>query len=133
MQLRQKRPYWQSWRSDDGGETWRLLDPRAASLVAVHPLNPDIVYLGLGGTGDMIEKEVTGLFVSRDGGKTWLDANRGTAFILGRGHLYFQVATTTIAWSSIPRIRNTFLWVVIAVFTRAAAPLREVDSPEPCE
>ena len=75
-------PYWQSWRSDNGGETWRLLDPRAASLVAVHPLNPDIVYLGLGGTGDMIEKEVTGLFVSRDGGKTWLDANRGAALTL---------------------------------------------------
>ena len=89
LELRQQQPYWQSWRSDDGGETWRLLDPRAASLVAVHPLNPDIVYLGLGGMGDLIEKEVMGLFVSRDGGKTWLDANRGAAFTLnGEGAVF---------------------------------------------
>lgn len=82
METRRRDPFWQAWRSDDGGDTWRLLNPRPASLVAIHPINPDIVYLGLGGTNDLIDTELTGLFVSRDGGKSWLDANKGAAFTL---------------------------------------------------
>jgi photosystem II stability/assembly factor-like uncharacterized protein len=63
-------------RSDDGGETWRLVegstgDPRAerppshihpdVHSVAVHPSSPDLVYAPTGG----------GLYRSKDGGKVW--------------------------------------------------------------
>ncbi|MEZ6196848.1 MAG: PDZ domain-containing protein [Planctomycetota bacterium] len=61
------------YRSDDGGETWKNLGLRASfqiGAIAVHPKNPDVVWVGALGRlwGDSDER---GLYRSTDGGKTW--------------------------------------------------------------
>ena len=50
------------YRSNDGGETWRLVsnDPRLDVDIRVHPKNPDVVFTA--GTAS---------YKSEDGGQTW--------------------------------------------------------------
>lgn len=55
------------YRSDDDGETWRLMRRGLhidAHVLAPHPENPDIVF----------STHAFGLVRSRDGGETWIDA-----------------------------------------------------------
>ena len=63
-----------AWRSDDGGRTWSdrsgtLPGGRAKRgvVVAVHPTNPDVVWMGTDG----------GLFKSTNGGRIWRPLTKG--------------------------------------------------------
>ncbi|HEY5219026.1 MAG TPA: glycosyl hydrolase, partial [Gemmatimonadaceae bacterium] len=61
------------WKSMDAGKTWQFMglgQTRQIESVIVHPLNPDIVYVGAFGHvyGSNTER---GVFRSKDGGKTW--------------------------------------------------------------
>jgi photosystem II stability/assembly factor-like uncharacterized protein len=55
-----------SYRSDDGGQSWRPLVQNGlnadAHVLAIHPVNPDIVY----------STDAFGACVSRDGGGRWM-------------------------------------------------------------
>jgi photosystem II stability/assembly factor-like uncharacterized protein len=61
------------FRSDDGGETWQnmgLPDSYHIGEVAVHPQNPDVVFVAV--LGHFWSKnENRGLYRTVDGGKTW--------------------------------------------------------------
>jgi photosystem II stability/assembly factor-like uncharacterized protein len=70
-----------TWRTDDGGATWRQIDRRRAALAAVNPRDPKIVYLGTWGWD--VTREPVGFWISSDDGTTWSDANRGLAISLG--------------------------------------------------
>ncbi len=58
-------------RSTDGGFTWKSIKPNVENLsvndVAVHPLNPNIIYLATN----------KGIYKSSDSGKTWKLLNNG--------------------------------------------------------
>ena len=61
------------YKSTDGGKTWKnmgLKDTFQIGRIAVHPKNPDVVYVGALGRlyGPNPER---GLFKTTDGGKTW--------------------------------------------------------------
>ena len=61
------------YRSDDGGETWRHLgleDSWHIGEIAVHPTNPDIVYVSVLGHFWSTNKN-RGVFRSTNGGRTW--------------------------------------------------------------
>jgi len=72
------------YKSTDGGLTWKnmgLKDSHHIGRIAIHPANPDIVYVAALGHlwGPNQER---GLFKTEDGGKTWkktlfIDANTG--------------------------------------------------------
>ncbi len=69
-----------AWRSEDGGSSWTQIDTRRAAFAAVSPLDPNTVYLCTWAKD--IRTEITGLWVSRDGGKTWRDGNRNLSLTL---------------------------------------------------
>ena len=61
------------YKSTDGGKTWThlgLADTQHIGKIAVHPANPDVVFVAAIGHfyGDSAER---GVFRSTDGGKTW--------------------------------------------------------------
>lgn len=61
------------FRSDDGGETWShrgLSKTWHIGEIAIHPENPDIVYVAALGKLWSTNSE-RGIFVTKDGGKTW--------------------------------------------------------------
>ena len=61
------------YRSTDGGKTWQhmgLKDTERVSAIAIHPQNPDIVYIGALGHA-FGPNEERGVFMTTDGGKTW--------------------------------------------------------------
>jgi photosystem II stability/assembly factor-like uncharacterized protein len=61
------------YRSTDGGKTWQhmgLRDTERISAIAIHPQNPDIVYVGALGHA-FGPNENRGVFMTTDGGKTW--------------------------------------------------------------
>ena len=61
------------FRSDDGGETWQnmgLPDSYHIGEVAVHPENPDIVFVAVLGHFWSVNRN-RGLYRTVDGGKTW--------------------------------------------------------------
>ncbi len=74
------------YKSVDGGETWRHLgleDSRHISEIAVHPQNPEHLYVAVQGAvhGD---SEARGVYRSTDGGQSWekvfyVDATTGAA------------------------------------------------------
>jgi len=61
------------YRSHDGGESWRhlgLVETRHIGKVAVHPSNPDVVYVAA--LGNLwAPSEERGVFKSTDGGQNW--------------------------------------------------------------
>jgi hypothetical protein len=72
------------YKSTDAGGTWShlcLRETRFVGRICVHPHDPDLVYVVA--LGDAFgAKEERGVFLSRDGGKTWSkvlyrDANTG--------------------------------------------------------
>ncbi len=58
------------WRSANGGSSWTLTTSKQLEVnsIAVHPSNPELVYLGTNNYGVM---------VSRDGGKSFVPSNNG--------------------------------------------------------
>lgn len=61
------------YKSTDGGKTWQhmgLKDSERISAIAIHPQNPDIVYIGALGHA-FGPNEERGVFMTTDGGKTW--------------------------------------------------------------
>ncbi|MBA3439059.1 MAG: hypothetical protein H0T92_04235, partial [Pyrinomonadaceae bacterium] len=58
------------WRSTDGGDRWMLTTSKLIEInaIAVHPKNPQTIYIGTNNNGVMI---------SRDGGKTFAPSNQG--------------------------------------------------------
>src|SRR5204863_3729628 len=61
------------YKSTDGGKTWKNMGLKKSfqvGRIAIHPTNPDIVYVGALGRlyGPSEER---GLFKTADGGKTW--------------------------------------------------------------
>jgi photosystem II stability/assembly factor-like uncharacterized protein len=61
------------YRSNDGGKTWQhmgLKDTEHISAIAIHPQNPDIVYVGALGHA-FAPNDERGVFMTTDGGKTW--------------------------------------------------------------
>jgi len=77
------------YRSDDGGENWRQVDSFGAAAnkqrnfartVAVNPLDPNMIVVGTSVAsvaGGYLPEVPMGAFISRDGGKTWHQENRG--------------------------------------------------------
>jgi photosystem II stability/assembly factor-like uncharacterized protein len=61
------------YKSTDAGKTWKhmgLKDTERISAIAIHPQNPDIVYVGALGHA-FGPNENRGVFMTTDGGKTW--------------------------------------------------------------
>lgn len=61
------------YRSTDAGKTWQhmgLRDTERISAIAIHPQNPDIVYVGALGHA-FGPNENRGVYMTTDGGKTW--------------------------------------------------------------
>ena len=61
------------YKSTDGGKTWHhmgLKESERISAIAIHPQNPDIVYIGALGHA-FGPNEERGVFMTTDGGKTW--------------------------------------------------------------
>ena len=61
------------YKSNDGGKTWQhmgLKESERVSAIAIHPQNPDIVYVGALGHA-FGPNEERGVFMTTDGGKTW--------------------------------------------------------------
>jgi len=61
------------YRSNDGGRTWQLMGLAGSeriNRIALHPRNPDIVYVAALGTL-WSENEERGIFRTTDGGATW--------------------------------------------------------------
>ena len=62
------------YKSTDGGKNWQqmgLKDTEHISAIAIHPQNPDIVYVGALGHAFGPNDE-RGVFMTTDGGKTWM-------------------------------------------------------------
>lgn len=74
------------FKSADGGKTWKnmgLRDTHHIGRIAIHPTNPDIVYVAALGRLWGPNKE-RGLFRTTDGGKTWVNTkfiNEDTGFV----------------------------------------------------
>ena len=80
------------YRSDDGGRTWRnvgLAPTRHISGLAIHPTNPDVVYVAALGRAWGTNPE-RGIYRSRDGGQSWdlvlHKSERAGAAALSHGH-----------------------------------------------
>ncbi len=61
------------YKSTDGGKNWQhvgLKDSEHISAIAVHPQNPDIVYVGALGHA-FAPNDQRGVFMTTDGGKNW--------------------------------------------------------------
>jgi photosystem II stability/assembly factor-like uncharacterized protein len=61
------------YKSTDGGQNWQhmgLRNTERISAIAIHPQNPDIVYVGALGHA-FGPNEDRGVFMTTDGGKTW--------------------------------------------------------------
>ncbi|MFI5177344.1 MAG: WD40/YVTN/BNR-like repeat-containing protein, partial [Vicinamibacterales bacterium] len=89
------------WKSTDAGKTFinvGLADSQAISRIIVHPKNPDIVWVAVGGHlfGPNPER---GVFMTTDGGKTWtkpLFINDDT----GATELIIDPANPMILWAA---------------------------------
>ena len=62
------------WKSDDAGETWKKMnldiDQVQVGRIAIHPKNPDIVYIAI--IGDLFkDSNKRGVYKSTNGGKSW--------------------------------------------------------------
>ena len=74
------------WKSTDAGETWEfkgLGDSHHIAEIAIHPTNPDIVWVAVMGHL-WTENEERGVFKTTDGGETWekvLYVDEATGFI----------------------------------------------------
>lgn len=73
------------WKSEDEGSSWTPLSDMLATLgisgIAIHPNNPDIIYIGTG-DGDGYDSFSIGVLKSEDGGETW--NTTGLYFPLGQ-------------------------------------------------
>ena len=83
------------YRSDDGGADWTVSSqgfwPGRANAVARDAENPAVLYAGLGDYDFAVRGG--GLFRSRDGGQTWVQASAGLPgwprqILTDRGHVY---------------------------------------------
>ncbi|MEO7962867.1 MAG: glycosyl hydrolase, partial [Gemmatimonadaceae bacterium] len=62
-----------AWRSTDAGKTWKFIGLRetgAIGRIAIHPTNPDLVYMSALGHPFGRNRE-RGIYRSKDGGATW--------------------------------------------------------------
>lgn len=69
------------WLSRDRGATWTCLDKTRCSLAAIHPRDPNIIYVGHWAAD--ITKDDVGLLKSSDSGKTWQRIDDGLSFTTG--------------------------------------------------
>ena len=62
------------WKSNDGGMTWNTtfdtMPVLGTSAIAIHPADPDIIFIGTGDR-DAWDTKGTGIYKSTDGGATW--------------------------------------------------------------
>lgn len=61
------------WKSTDAGMTWKEVDKQQTQFVTIHPKDKDIIYRALYARD--VRYEDTGLFRSKNGGKTWEKIN----------------------------------------------------------
>jgi photosystem II stability/assembly factor-like uncharacterized protein len=63
------------WRSTDYGATWQPLSDGWQFLqvasIAIHPTNPDIIYVGTGDFQGWMRPFSIGIMKSTDGGQSW--------------------------------------------------------------
>ena len=70
------------WKTTDAGQTWTPLADRIANIavnsMAIHPTNPDVLYVGTGEgyfreieRGTWLPLRGAGIFKTEDGGTTW--------------------------------------------------------------
>lgn len=94
------------FRSDDGGRTWTPRNrglPQGAELgqLAVHPAQPDILWLAVGNSlpPGAEQRLPGGVFKSADGGLSWTDSSRGILRrVTGKdGDLTTRVAALAVA------------------------------------
>jgi subtilisin-like proprotein convertase family protein/photosystem II stability/assembly factor-like uncharacterized protein len=66
------------WKSVDGGQTWFTttdsLTVLGVSAIAIHPVNPDIIYIATG-DGDGGDTYSIGVLYSTDGGYSWIQTS----------------------------------------------------------
>jgi photosystem II stability/assembly factor-like uncharacterized protein len=100
------------YKSVDGGETWKhmgLKETHHIGRVAIHPSNPDVVFVAAMGHLWGANEE-RGLYRTRDGGKTWqrvLFVNRDT----GIGEVAIDADGRTVYAASYQRRRRGFGFV----------------------
>src|SRR5687767_13098492 len=61
------------YKSNDGGKTWQhmgLRESERVSAIAIHPQNPDVVYVAAQGHA-FGPNDDRGVYMTSDGGKTW--------------------------------------------------------------
>ena len=94
------------YRSDDFGDTWRIMNrglwtdgESSAATLAVHPRNPDILYLGTGEAWGRPKGPYGGLLLSRDGGRSWELLSREVKFCGHGSYVQFGEVLQIAPWN----------------------------------
>ena len=94
------------YRSGDGGESWELiLADRFMRDTAVHPQNPQIIMATSASAiySGGYESDSNGVWLSEDGGTTWVRVNEGLDWPFGN-HIFFDPANPARVWLNAPGV-----------------------------
>lgn len=92
-------------KSTDAGATWALLganhfDRTVISKVVVHPTNPDIVFVSVGGFGtDGNTAQQPGVYRSTDGGLTWTNTTSAITTSVGFSDVDMDPTDVNVLWA----------------------------------